>query len=201
MASVAYGNGHTKSYTYDNFGNAATVAYNGTTAVKNLSDASGNIIRTQDMLTNLEHRVSYDSTGRLISKDVLDLTKTHTNDKWLRSVEYSFDDNNNVTKLALASKNGSNTTTYTYGDDNLLSKTTLANGRKVTYTHDAYGRLTRKELDTSTHLVYNYTYMQSQRGTSYTTTKLETESNILIPFKWSITKRVVINKNSYQVLY
>ena len=182
LSQRTYGNGNTVSYTYDNFGNASTVSYNNVVAVKNLSDASGNIVRTQDLRTNLEHLADYDSTGRLISKDVLDLSVSGTADKWLRSIEYDFDENNNLTKLAFASKSGSNVTTHSYKNedneckDNLPTVTTLQNGRKVTYTHDAYGRLTSKNLDTSNALVYNYEYMDSLRDGDYTTTKIKTES-------------------------
>ena len=114
---MSYGNGSEVAYTYDVFGNISAMSYDGTEIVRNYTDSAGNINRTQDLLTNLEHRVTYDSTGRLISKEVLDLTAT--GDRWLRSLEYNYDLNNNVTYISYADKQGSNVTQYEYGLDNI----------------------------------------------------------------------------------
>ena len=84
------------------------------------------------MLTNHEHRISYDSTGRLISKELLDLSVTGNGDKWLHSLEYNYDADNNVTHFAFADKNRSFVTAYQYGKDNLLAKTTLPNNNQAT---------------------------------------------------------------------
>ena len=171
---MSYGNGSEVAYTYDVFGNISAMSYDGTEVVRNYTDSAGNINRTQDLLTNLEHRVTYDSTGRLISKEVLDLTAT--GDRWLRSLEYNYDLNNNVTYVAYADKQGSNVTQYEYGLDNLPEKTTLDNGKEVTYTYDTFGRLTGKALNTTNNINYTYTYETSDRGSGYTTTKIETET-------------------------
>ena len=170
---MSYGNGSEVAYTYDVFGNISAMSYDGTEVVRNYTDSAGNINRTQDLLTNLEHRVTYDSTGRLISKEVLDLTAT--GDRWLRSLEYNYDLNNNVTYISYADKQGSNITQYEYGLDNLPEKTILNNGKEVTYTYDTLGRLTGKVLNTTTPLNFAYTYEASDRGSGYTTTKVETE--------------------------
>ena len=95
---MSYGNGSEVAYTYDVFGNISAMSYDGTEVVRNYTDSAGNINRTQDLLTNLEHRVTYDSTGRLISKEVLDLSAS--GDRWLRSLEYNYDLNNNVTYIS-----------------------------------------------------------------------------------------------------
>ena len=171
---MSYGNGSEVAYTYDMFGNVASVSYDGTEVVRNYTDSAGNINRTQDLLTNLEHRVTYDSTGRLISKEVLDLSAS--GDGWLRSLEYNYDLNNNVTYISYADKQGSNITQYEYGLDNLPEKTILNNGKEVTYTYDTLGRLTGKVLNTTTPLNFAYTYEASDRGSGYTTTKIETET-------------------------
>ena len=54
-------------------------------------------------------------------------------------------------------------------------KTILNNGKEVTYTYDTLGRLTGKVLNTTTPLNFAYTYEVSDRGSGYTTTKVETE--------------------------
>ena len=193
LLSMTYGNGNTQSYTYDRFGNIATLAYNGTDVAKNFADSSGAIIRAQDLLTNHEHRISYDSTGRLISKEVLDLSVTGNADKWLHSLEYNYDLNNNVSHFAFADRNTSFVTAYEYGKDNLLSKTTLANDKTVEYDYDNLGRLTGKNLNTTTPVENVYTYADSARGEvtedgvtkKYTTTKLETETVAGTKYKYA----------------
>ena len=183
LQEVAYGNGFTKSYTYDRFGNAAEIKYGDVVVARNFADSSGAIIRTQDLLTNYEHRISYDSTGRLISKELLDLSVTGNVDKWLHSLEYNYDANNNVTHFAFADRNRSYVTEYEYGKDNLLTKTTLDNGKTVTNTYDNLGRLIAKKLNTSNAVNISYTYHESERQTvtengvikSYTTNNLATE--------------------------
>ncbi len=173
LLSESYGNSSEVAYTYDVFGNIASMSYNGTVVQRNYTDSAGNINRTQDLLTNFEHRVTYDSTGRLTSKEVLDLSAS--GDRWLHSLEYNYDLNNNITYIAYADKQGSNVTQYEYGLDNLLEKTTLHNSKEVTYTYDTFGRITDKVLNTTTPINHAYTYKASDRGNGYTTTKIETE--------------------------
>jgi len=200
LLSMDYGNGSNVAYTYDEFGNTKTLTYNGTKVAENFADSAGNINRTQDLLTNLEHRVTYDSTGRLISKETLDLTAS--GDRWLRSLEYNYDLNNNTTHIAYADKDGSNVTKYVYDDENRLVKTILDNNKEITYTHDIYGRLTGKILNTTNNLNYAYTYEASDRGEGYTTTKTYTETIGDTTYKYTyddygnITKIQSINVNN-----
>ncbi len=193
LQGMTYGNGYTQSYTYDRFGNMAEIKYGNTTVLKNFADSSGAIIRTQDLLTNYEHRVSYDSTGRLISKELLDLSVTGNADKWLHSLEYNFDANNNVTHFAFADKNRSFVTAYEYGKDNLLEKTTLPSGKEVGYTYDNLGRLIGKNLNTSNAVNATYTYHESLRADevvdgvtkNYTTLKIASEETPAFGYKYS----------------
>ena len=206
LQGMTYGNGYTQSYTYDRFGNMAEIKYGNTTVLKNFADSSGAIIRTQDLLTNYEHRVSYDSTGRLISKELLDLSVTGNADKWLHSLEYNFDANNNVTHFAFADKNRSFVTAYEYGKDNLLAKTTLPSGKEVGYTYDNLGRLIGKNLNITTPVENTYTYVNSARGTvdgkTYTTLKLATETLAGSKYKYTydaygnITKIADVDANN-----
>ena len=160
------------------------------------------------MLTNLEHRISYDSTGRLISKEVLDLSVTGNLDKWLRSLEYNYDLNNNVSHFAYADRNVSFITAYTYGKDNLLEKTILKDATIVdsnpddnkddrdivslSYSYDNLGRLTGKNLNTTNVIATTYTYHDSKRDDevvdgvtkNYTTTKLATEETANFGFMY-----------------
>lgn len=195
LQSMTYGNGSTVSYIYDIHGNVSEAKRgNDTVVIKNFADSIGNIIRTQDLIANLEHRISYDYIGRPISKEVLDLTVTGNHDKWLRSVEYSYDVSNNLDKFTYADSDGSNVTTYTYTEDNLPYTATLNNGNVLTYTHDNLGRVIGKSLviDEDTYLDSVYTYHVSARGTAtvdgvtktYTTTKLEKEETPAFGYKY-----------------
>ena len=188
LMRLTYGNGNRVDYTYDRFGNFATVAFNGTVVMKNFADSRGDIIRTEDLRTNLEHRVTYDSTGRLISKDTLNLaTASHTTDRWLRTMEYDYDLNNNLTRLAYADTNGSNVTTYTYGEDNLPQTATLNNNKVLTYSYDKLGRLISSSLPitSSNTLTSTYTYAASVGRSGYTTNKLATEETPAFGYKYN----------------
>ena len=188
LMRLTYGNGNRVDYTYDRFGNFATVAFNGTVVMKNFADSRGDIVRTEDLRTNLEHRVTYDSTGRLISKDTLNLaTASHTTDRWLRTMEYDYDRNNNLTKLAYADTNGSNVTTYTYGEDNLPQTATLNNNKVLTYSYDKLGRLISSSLPitSSNTLTSTYTYATSVGRSGYTTNKLATEETPAFGYKYN----------------
>ena len=174
LERVTYGNGHYIDYTYDNYGNPAIVKYNGVEVAKNFTDSNGYITRSQDLINNLESRITYDSTGRLVSKDVL-----NTSSVWLRSLEYDFDKNNNTTRLSFADKNGtSNTTKYTYKEDNLPDTVELQSGKVLTFSHDGLGRVTGKSLNTTLPIDSTYTYVESARSTDdkkYTTSQIATE--------------------------
>ena len=176
LANITYGNGFTQNFTYDIHGNVSQVKYGDTVVVKNFADSIGNIIRTQDLTNNLEQRISYDYIGRPISKEVIDLSVTGRSDKWLRSVEYNYDISNNINKITYADKNGSNITEYTYTEENLLNTTKLNNEKILAYTYDDLGRLTGASLNTTNPILSSYTFMQSERGSNYTTTKIQTET-------------------------
>ncbi len=64
--------------------------------------------------------------------------------------EYDFDLNNNLTKLAVLTPNGSNVTNYDYGKDNQPATATFSNGKKLTYTYDTRNNLTKIEQGAGT---------------------------------------------------
>ena len=113
-------------------------------------------------------------------------------DKWLRSLEYNYDLNNNVSHFAFADRNTSFITAYEYGKDNLLSKTTLPSNKEIGYTYDNLGRLTGKNLNTTNAIATTYTYHDSERDDevvdgvtkNYTTTKLATEETANFGFMY-----------------
>ncbi len=175
LQRVNYGNGNYTEFVYDNYGNPAVVKYNGVEVARNFADSNGYVTRSQDLVNNHETRVDYDSTGRLVSKDIL-----NTSSVWLRGLEYDFDKNNNITRLSFADNNGtSNTTKYTYKVDNLPDTVVMQSGKVLTFAHDGLGRVTGKSINTATTPVeHTYTFVESKRSTEdkkYTTSQIATE--------------------------
>ena len=117
-----------------------------------------------------------DSTGRLVRKNAINSTASGSGNKAWYSTEYSYDLNNNITRLALKTPYRENVNRYTYGKDNLLTKFEINDARAVTYTYDNLNRLTITSLSTDSAIDTTYTYCDSDRGNGYTTTKLATET-------------------------
>ena len=55
ISRVTYGNGDYNTYTYDKYGNVASMGINGTTRLKNYADTSGNIVRNEDVVNKLQY--------------------------------------------------------------------------------------------------------------------------------------------------
>lgn len=117
-----------------------------------------------------------DSTGRLVRKNAINSTASGSGNKAWYSTEYSYDLNNNITRLALKTPYRENVNRYTYGKDNLLTKFDINDNRSVSYTYDGLNRLTKTSVSTDTAVETTYTYSNSNRGTGYTTTKLASET-------------------------
>lgn len=176
MTSSTYGTGQTVSYTYDEYGNVARQKYNGTTAFEWFSDRSGNVVRQKDYINNLEYSSTFDSTGRLVRQIAKDTTATGNTNNHRYSFEYGYDENNNIKKFSGLFPLFSFTNEFAYGKDNLLSTYKIESGKNVTYTYDGLNRLTKTSLSTARNINTTYSYYDSERGSGYTTTKLESET-------------------------
>ncbi len=193
MTSSTYGTGQTVSYVYDEYGNTETVNYNGTRAFSWYADRGGNVIKERDFLHNLVYDYTYDSTGRLVRQTAKKTTGAYNANKSWYTLEYSYDLNNNITRLATNTPFASYAANYTYGNDNLLTKYNISTDKYVDYQYDGLNRLTDTSLvtksptDTSPTKISidtSYTYHESQRGNAYTTTKLETETIDGVTYKY-----------------
>lgn len=105
------------------------------------------------------------------------------NNSWF-TVEYGYDLNNNITRLINKTLDRTVTSKYTYSKDNLLTKFEISSDRNVTYTYDGLNRLTGTSMSTETPIDTAYTYYDSNRGSSYTTNKLETETINGVTYKY-----------------
>lgn len=184
LEKITYANGDTREYSYNDYGRANKLFYNGTEVGINYTDNSGSIVRSVDYINDREMRVTYDSTGRLVAKDTL-----NSNDlAWQRSIEYNYDRNNNISNLIFADSSGiNNKVAYTYTDDNLPETTKLHNGKIQTIVYDELGRLVSKSLNVGG-LSSAYTYHQSSvYGTGYTTTRVATEETSAFAYNYKYT--------------
>lgn len=176
LTNSTYGNGQTVSYVYDEYGNVKTRKYNGTTAFSWYTDRSGSVIREQDHQSNFLYDYTYDSTGRLVRKTAKSTVGEYNANKSWYTFEYSYDLNNNITRLANKTQGFTATGNYIYGKDNLLTKYNISSEKAVNYTYDGLNRLTKTSLTTTTPIDTTYTYYDSLRGNGYTTTKLKSET-------------------------
>ena len=172
LTRMDYGNGDYVEYNYDSYGNVGQKYANGNLVYEGVADNTGAITKVIDVSNNLQYSYEYDTTDRLIGTTVLD---TNTNTR-KAEFEYDYDLNNNVTKLATATSNGTSSVTYSYGNDNLLSRTVLPNDKQLNYTYDKFGRLTSSDLNAASNIGKTYTYVKAASyGTQYTSVFLETE--------------------------
>lgn len=142
-------------------------------------------MRSKDLVNSLDTRITYDSTGRLMSKDI-----HSTSNDWLRSFEYDYDFNNNLTRLSFADRYGtSNSLVYEYDNDDQLSKTTWKSKNNtvvnVNYTYDGVKRPAQKTIATSNPIKHSYTYLDAfGYGSGYTTTYLNTEVSKAFTYRY-----------------
>ena len=179
LQSITYGNGNTVSYSYGDYGNISEQKYNGKTAFKWYSDRSGAIVRQNDSLNHVQINYDYDTTGRLVRQSEINTLLPTSSDRTNYMVEYGYDLNNNVTKLVNITPTGTKKFSYTYGKDNLLSTFAMSSTRKVNYSYDGIGRLTRSTITTENPVEMSYIYYLSNRNESganlYRTTKVYKE--------------------------
>lgn len=185
LISSTYGTGKSINYTYDAFGNTSSIKYNGQKAFEWTADRSGNVVRENDLINNVQYDFTYDSTGRLVRKTAKDTTKAYNANNLWYNLEYGYDINNNVTRLVYRMPQRSVLNKYTYGDDNLLKKYDINGSRSVSYEYDGLNRLDCIVLSTDRQIETKYNYYKSLRGDKYTTTKLESETIDGVIYKYT----------------
>lgn len=177
LQRITYGNGHQVGYTYNDYGDVSAVSYNGTTAFKWFNNRQGALTRMQDFVNGIQYDNDYDITGRLVRQSAAS-TAGGAN---LYSLEYGYDENNNVKRFVNVTGDKTARSSYTYGKDNLLEKYVIDDSRNINYTYDTLNRLTKKSIATTAPLDMEYKYYLSDRNTAadngkYRTTKLSEET-------------------------
>ena len=91
------------------------------------------------------------------------------------SYRYEYDVNNNLTKLISTVSGQSRNTVYTYDGDDRSLTVTFANGKVMTDTYDALGRLTRRRLDLASNYDTVLTYKAGTNTYAYDENRLRTQ--------------------------
>lgn len=180
LLQADFGNGATVNYTYDLAGNVTAVSYNGTTKYEWETNSAGNTTSYIDNVNQLQTRYEYDSIGRFIRSNTIDLSKAINYDRSLYATEYGYDENNNVIRVVNITPTGTYKTLTEYGKDNLPEVFTMHTGRTVVYGYDSLNRLRTKTIGTETPVEIQYGYWLSKRNESgsilYHTNKLQQEN-------------------------
>ena len=177
LQKITYGNGQYVGYSYNDFGDVSAINYNGTTAFKWFNNRQGALTRLQDLINGIQYDNDYDITGRLVRQNAV----STTNKTNLFSLEFGYDENNNVKRFVNITSNKTARNSYVYGMDNLIEKYTIDDSRDVNYSYDSLNRLTKKSIATTTPIDMEYKYYLSDRNTAadnrkYKTTNLSEET-------------------------
>ena len=168
LQQQTYANGDATNYTYDNLnrtiktttssGDVYTYAYTG----------DGQLGRMTDKLGNTNYQYTYDSLGRLI--------RTSRAGAQTLQGQYSFDENNRITKIAYGIPGVVDNSFASYYYNNtesdtlpagVLTKMSLFSAEWMHYSYDSLGRMSARNIAST--LNENYSYLPSTIS-GYTTT-------------------------------
>ena len=165
---MTYANGFSARYVYDDLDRVSKIyqTENNTEslAYEMIYNNDGDLYEIRNYRTNRASFFEYDHAGRCMES--LERSFTYNNDYTVQSYgtvissyAYQYDVCNNLTKLTCSVAGSKWTTVYTYDNDNRPKTTTLHNGKVVTNTYDALGRLSKRSIGLSTAYETNLTYV------------------------------------------
>lgn len=160
LTKIKYGNGDTKSYTYNVFGSVTNQKINGSDAYKWTYTSAGTNLAHVDLINKLKYSYEYDSIGRLARQHVYDTS----NSALTYASEYGYDENNNVTRFSNVAGGRTVTQKYEFGKDNLPSVYHINGTRNHTYNYDGLNRLSSVVINTDNPININYSYWLSARN-------------------------------------
>jgi len=158
LDTLAYGNGNSVEYTYDDHGRVLTETYEDDDVISYKYDNSGALATVTDSATGRTTTYYYDFTDRMMKYVESGTDFSHT-------VGYEYDEQNNLSSQVETVNGETRTVSYTYDDDNRLTQT--QDGSSVrTYSYDGFGRLASyvTRYDGATKLTQNYTYRTTSNG-------------------------------------
>ena len=161
LASVTYGNGQERSYTYDRFDRqTAKIGENG--AYRYAYDAKSNLSQLIDEVNNNTISYQYDLGDRLLKTE---------NTNGLK-IEYTYDKNSNVNNSKYTFNNQTNIVKYNYDRDNRINSIILNTDAEIHTNYDKLSRLQDKVIKTN-----NKTY---QTGYEYHDTDVVNKTTTLV---------------------
>ena len=131
--SVTEYDGRTVSYTYDELYRLTEENINGGERILAYTyDSVGNRLTKDDSLVGLT-TYTYDANDRLLSEVLTQAGVT------IHTITYTYDDNGNLLSRTQVTDTASETTTYTWNDDDRLVAVATPDGSSVTYEYDEEG--------------------------------------------------------------
>ena len=161
LAGLDYGNGDSVNYTYDEKGRLICQTYEDGDTVTYQYDNDGALASMTDSATGITTRYFYDFIGRAVKY-------TETGTDYFHSVEYTYDQKNNLSSQIEVINGTTHTTSYEYDDDNrITSKTT--DGITVEYTYDGLGSVTQQVTKNGDTTVKTETYTFNENSAQVAT--------------------------------
>ena len=139
LDTLAYGNGDSVEYTYDQQGRVTKQTYEDNATVTYRYDNDGALANVVDSASGISTTYYYDFIDRLMKY-------VETGGVLSHSVAYEYDTDNNLSVINDTIASYTYSTEYSYDDDNRVS--TVARGNaKTYYTYDAWGRVSTQRTE------------------------------------------------------
>ena len=171
LSTVTYANGFAVRYVcdeldrvteiYETYSNAETLAY------EFQYNNEGDLYALRNRKTNRVSFFEYDHAGRCMASKEYEFTASGNGiilGNKLSGYRYEYDPNNNLTKLTCNAAGSAWETVYTYDKDDRTVTTTFANGKVLTVTYDAIGRITKRRLGLTSNYDTDLTYVPGYDG-------------------------------------
>lgn len=130
-----YGNGDYITYSYDGMGRISRTGYeDNASAIGYIYDNNGNLGLLTDSITGRKTKYAYDFQDRLVRYE--ETGSGHNN-----TIQWSYDDNNNLSTQVQTLNGITYISNYTYDNDDRLKQATTGDN-SANYTYDNYSRLT-----------------------------------------------------------
>ena len=171
LQKVTYANGFEVRYVYDEL-DRVTEIYEKCSNTEALAyefqyNNEGDLYALRNWKTSRVSFFEYDHAGRCMACTERTFTVSGGQvvlGSVVSGYKYEYDPNNNLTKLTCNAAGGSWETVYTYDKDNRTVTTTFANGKVLTVTYDAIGRVTKRRLGLSANYDTDLTYVPGYDG-------------------------------------
>ena len=171
LIELDYGNDGNVQYTYDNQSRVIRETYENNDYVAYSYDNDGNLATVFDSATGITTTYYYDLLGR-----ALYYTKADASGQ-IQSVQYTYDEKNNLSGLTESVGNSTQGYTYNYDPNNRITSVVVGD-TTVTYHYDAFSRLTQKVTKQGETVVktevYTFADWTDSEGVARTTSQIAT---------------------------